>query len=190
MAKSQVEKLIGQMEAEMKQAARNLEFERAAALRDEIQEIRLRVLEEDASAVVGRAAERAAHARPSSAVASSETPARDGHAAKPARQVARRIFESMYMGGNSPASLDVTEVKVVEAAEEPGSRPSPAPMPPATLPRIGSPASATSTKTTAGQRNGSSGPTWDHTVTPNVIKRTGTKAASQSATVEEARWIR
>ena len=44
----------------MKAAAKELEFERAAALRDEIQQIRLRVLEEDASVIVGRAAERAA----------------------------------------------------------------------------------------------------------------------------------
>jgi hypothetical protein len=48
------------MEAEMKAAAKQLEFERAAALRDEIQQIRLRVLEQDASVTVGRAAERAA----------------------------------------------------------------------------------------------------------------------------------
>ena len=54
------------MEAEMKQAARELEFERAAALRDEIQQIRLRVLEEDASVTVGtgsRAGGRACRAR-------------------------------------------------------------------------------------------------------------------------------
>ena len=37
-----------------------LEFERAAALRDEIQQVRLRVLEEDASVTVARAAEKAA----------------------------------------------------------------------------------------------------------------------------------
>ena len=42
-----------------KAAAKQLEFERAAALRDEIQQIRLRVLQEDASITVGRAAERA-----------------------------------------------------------------------------------------------------------------------------------
>ena len=44
----------------MKAAAKQLEFERAAALRDEIQQIRLRVLEQDASVIVARAAERAA----------------------------------------------------------------------------------------------------------------------------------
>ena len=44
----------------MRGAAKELEFERAAALRDEIQQIRLRVLEQDASVTVARAAERAA----------------------------------------------------------------------------------------------------------------------------------
>ena len=44
----------------MRAAAKELEFERAAALRDEIQQIRLRVLEQDASVTVARAAERAA----------------------------------------------------------------------------------------------------------------------------------
>ena len=48
----------------MKAAAKQLEFERAAALRDEIQQIRLRVLEQDASVVVARAAERAARDAP------------------------------------------------------------------------------------------------------------------------------
>ena len=44
----------------MRGAAKELEFERAAALRDEIQQIRLGVLEQDASVTVARAAERAA----------------------------------------------------------------------------------------------------------------------------------
>ena len=55
-----VEALVTRMEAEMRGAAKELEFERAAALRDEIQQIRLRVLEQDASVTVARAAERAA----------------------------------------------------------------------------------------------------------------------------------
>jgi excinuclease ABC subunit B len=55
-----IEKLLAQMEAEMRAAAKELEFERAAALRDEIQQVRLRVLEQDQSLVVARAAERAA----------------------------------------------------------------------------------------------------------------------------------
>ena len=59
LTREQVEKLVGQLEAEMRNAAKNLEYERAAALRDEIQGIRLRVLEEDASLTVARAAETA-----------------------------------------------------------------------------------------------------------------------------------
>ena len=55
-----VEALVARMEAEMRSAAKELEFERAAALRDEIQQVRLRVLEQDASVTVARAAERAA----------------------------------------------------------------------------------------------------------------------------------
>ena len=61
--RAKVEALVAQMEAEMRAAAKQLEFERAAALRDEIQQIRLRVLEEDASITVGRAAERAGRER-------------------------------------------------------------------------------------------------------------------------------
>ena len=45
----EIEKLVARLEAEMRAAAKELEFERAAALRDEIQQIRLRVLEQDAS---------------------------------------------------------------------------------------------------------------------------------------------
>ncbi len=49
LSKTQIEKLVAQLEAEMRSAAKQLEFERAAAIRDEIQTIRLRVLDEDAS---------------------------------------------------------------------------------------------------------------------------------------------
>ncbi len=55
----QVEELVVRLEADMRNAAKNLEFERAATIRDQVQEIRLRVLAEDASISVGRAAERA-----------------------------------------------------------------------------------------------------------------------------------
>ncbi len=61
--RAKVEALVARMEAEMKAAAKELEFERAAALRDEVQQIRLRVLEQDASIIVGKAAERAASGR-------------------------------------------------------------------------------------------------------------------------------
>ena len=49
-----VEELVKRMEAEMRAAAKELEFERAAALRDEIQQIRLRVLDQDQSAIIAR----------------------------------------------------------------------------------------------------------------------------------------
>ena len=58
--RAKVEALVTRMEAEMRGAAKELEFERAAAIRDEVQQIRLRVLEQDASIIVGKAAERAA----------------------------------------------------------------------------------------------------------------------------------
>src|SRR5664280_3389983 len=166
------------MEAGMRQAARSLEFERAAALRDEVQEIRLRVLDEDASAAIGRAAERAARAKPAGAVGPREAPARAGRTIKPVRQIARRVFESMYMGGNSPASLDVTEVRVVAAGEEPGAQ-----VPSGGEPSAGEVAPDTASDWLPGIRdeheddgwaaNWLDRPTWDHTVTPNVIKRTG-----------------
>ena len=47
-AEPSVEALLARMEAEMRSAAKELEFERAAALRDEIQQVRDRVLEQDA----------------------------------------------------------------------------------------------------------------------------------------------
>src|ERR1035437_1925153 len=55
----QVEDVGVRLEADMRNAAKNLEFERVATIRDQVQEIRLRVLAEDASISVGRAAERA-----------------------------------------------------------------------------------------------------------------------------------
>jgi hypothetical protein len=130
----------------------------------------LRVLDEDASAEIGRAAEKAAKARPVAAVGPRESPARAGHTIKPVRQIARRVFESMYMGGNSPASLDVTEVRVVEAAEEPSG----VEVAPDTasdwLPGI-----RDEHEDDGWAANWVERPTWDHTVTPNVIKRTGTR---------------
>jgi excinuclease ABC subunit B len=175
MAKGQIEKLVAQMEAEMRQAARSLEFERAAALRDEVQQIRLRVLDEDASATIARAAEKAGKARPDREVGHREAPARAGRTIKPVRQIARRVFESMYMGGSSPASLDVTEVRVVAAGEEPdggAAADSGADVAPDTasdwLPGI-----RDEHEDDGWAANWIERPTWDHTVTPNVIKRTG-----------------
>jgi excinuclease ABC subunit B len=90
-----IEKLLGQMEAEMRSAARELEFERAAALRDEIQQIRLRVLEQDQSVIVGRAAERAAAE------------------ARGTRRPGERDPDP------EPSVMQVTEVTVLAADEEP-----------------------------------------------------------------------
>jgi excinuclease ABC subunit B len=185
MAKEQVEKLVAQMEAEMRRAARDLEFERAAALRDEIQEVRLRVLEEDESASVARAAERAARARPVASGNDRLAPARAGHTIKPVRQVARRVFESMYLGSTNPsdetshrkrsesnggeldaAALDVTEVRVVATTES--EELTPADTASDWLPGI-----RDEHEDDGWAAKWIDRPTWDHTVTPNVIKRTG-----------------
>jgi hypothetical protein len=170
MAKGQVEKLVGQMEAEMRQAARNLEFERAAALRDEIQEIRLRVL--------GRAAERAAKNRPAGEVGPRPAPARAARTIKPVRQAQRAGRRGRGVAGSDGEGpegpeLEVTEVRVLPAGEEPGDDPG------------DGGAAATASDWLPGIRDEHEDdgwaakwierPTWDHTVTPNVIKRTGTR---------------
>ena len=169
MAKEQVEKLVAQMEAEMRRAARDLEFERAAALRDEIQEVRLRVLEEDESASVARAAERAARPRPVASGNDRLAPARAGRTIKPvhqAAQAARRDRAESNGGELDAAALDVTEVRVVATTESEELTPS-----------------DTASDWLPGIRDEHEDdgwaakwidrPTWDHTVTPNVIKRTG-----------------
>jgi hypothetical protein len=185
MAKEQVEKLVAQLEAEMRRAARDLEFERAAALRDEVQEIRLRILEEDESAAVARAAERAGKAKPASAAGDRLAPARAGRTIKPVRQVARRVFETMYLDASNPgeagqrksgaappggdmdaAALDVTEVRVVATTESEDS--SPTDTASDWLPGIRDEHEDDGWAAKWTER-----PTWDHTVTPNVIKRTG-----------------
>ena len=123
--KVQVEKLVARLEAEMRAAARELEFERAAALRDEIQQIRLRVLEEDASLAVGRAAEAA------------------GRGGAPADAGVRRRAAGARASARPPRRppvLEVTEVTVVRRPAR--SRRSPRAPPP-----TGCPACATSTTT-------------------------------------------
>ncbi len=158
LAKAQVEKLVAQMEAEMRQAARDLEFERAAALRDEVRQIRLRVLEEDASAVVARAAERAA-SRPATA------PARSGRGAKPVRAGQRRSSGS---GDAGAAEVQVMQVRVLPAGEEPVEVT--ADTASDWLPGIKDEHEDDGWAAKWLER-----PTWDHTVTPNVIKRTGSR---------------
>jgi excinuclease ABC subunit B len=185
MAVDQVEKLVGQMEAEMRQAARELEFERAAALRDEIQEIRLRILEEDQSVAVARAAEKAAGG---DGLVPFKPPARSGRVIRPVREARRRGAaagrEAAATGAGSAlggaagseteigaSGLQVTSVRVLPASEVSDEE------------AAASPATASDWLPGIRDEHDDDGwsvkwldrPTWDHTVTPNVIKRTGTR---------------
>jgi hypothetical protein len=157
--RTRVEQLVSQMEAEMKGAARQLEFERAAALRDEIQQIRLRVLQQDASVVVAKAAERAG---------------RGGGLVGAADRKRGRVRDDARAG--APA-FEVTSVTVLPAEEEPAD----------TLDANPTPDEGTASDWLPGikdehdddggwQARWLDKPTWDHTVTPNVIHRTGTRA--------------
>ena len=172
MSRDEIAKLVGQMEAEMRSAARELEFERAAALRDEIQQVRLRVLEEDASVVVERAAERAAAAAPPPPEPTAK-PTERAAAMRSGNRRGRRL-------ASEGERLAVTSVEVLPADEEPA----------ATL--DGQP-DETDEGTAADWLPGimdehdgdDSGwmarwldrQTWDRSVTPNVIKRTGERPA-------------
>jgi len=158
--RAKVEALVARMEAEMKAAAKALEFERAAALRDEVQQIRLRVLEQDASVIVGRAAERAGRS-------SAGTARGLDNAAASAR--GRRGAAAVAAG---PA-LEVTSIQVLPADEEPGSSDGEAAIDENTvadwLPGI---------RDEHDDEGGSQArwldrPTWDRTVTPNIRRRTG-----------------
>ena len=168
-----VEALVARMEAEMKSAAKQLEFERAAALRDEIQQIRLRVLEEDVSIKVGRAAERAAKA-------SSDD---RGLAGAASRARGRR---SAAAAADGP-TFEVTSVVVLPADEEPGAND--ADEPGARSNDDGEPGARLIGEGTAAdwlpgirdehddvagrQARAADRPTWDRAVTPNIRKRTG-----------------
>ena len=144
----------------MKAAAKQLEFERAAALRDEIQQIRLRVLEQDASITVGRAAERAA---------------REDHSLTGAADRARG--RRTAAAASLAPVMEVTSVTVLPADEEPAANLDGVPGEPGIdentiadwLPGI---------RDEHDDDPGTRGrwqdrPTWDRSVTPNVRKRTG-----------------
>jgi excinuclease ABC subunit B len=158
LSQAQIEKMIGQLEAEMKNASRQLEFERAAALRDEIQDIRIRVLEQDASVAVLKAAEKAAKRGP----ANSPT-------AKPSERAAAKLAgERRGRAGSEESALEVTEVKVLPAGEEPvdideGTAAD-------LFPGI---KDAHEDDDEGWMARWLDKPTWDRRVTPNVIKRTG-----------------
>ncbi|MEA2610977.1 MAG: UvrB/uvrC motif, partial [Chloroflexota bacterium] len=165
--RAKVEALVARMEAEMKAAAKQLEFERAAALRDEIQQIRLRVLQEDASISVGRAAERAAGSS-------------GGRGLTGAADRARGRRGAAAAVASGPA-MEVTSVTVLGADEEPGDNLDGVPGEGAIdegtvadwLPGI-----RDEHEDDAGwQARWLDRPTWDRTVTPNIRKRTGQRPA-------------
>jgi excinuclease ABC subunit B len=175
MSERQVEQLVAQLTAEMRAAAGRLEFERAAALRDEVQEIRLRVLEEDASVAVGKAAERAARDQARSGEARARrAPARSGGRGR--RRGAGGDGRGRDSVPEAPA-VEVTTVTVLEAGDEP------------TEPR--GPDEGTASDWLPGIRDEHDDeggwqaawldrPTWDRRVTPNVIKRTGKRPPGRS----------
>jgi len=186
MSKEQINKLVAQMEAEMRAAAKNLEFERAAALRDEIQDVRMRVLDEDASTTVLRAAEKAAGGARAmrDAVAAGHG---EGSVAPSKRMAAmksgdRRGKRDLREAG--PA-LEVTSVTVMDAEEEPAETLDSVPHGDGHDERPAD--EGTAGDWLPGLRDEHEGddsgwmsrwldkPTWDRRVTPNVVKRTGTR---------------
>ena len=163
-SRAQIEALVARMEADMRNAAKNLEFERAAVLRDELQQIRLRVLDEDAAATVGRAAEAAGRAE-------DRAPAGAAGSAGSRATSTRRPGQRARMAG--PPALQVTTVTVLPVAAADGAGDVP-----------DEPSVDTASDWLPGLRDEHEDdggwqarwldrPTWDHTVTPNVVKRTG-----------------
>jgi excinuclease ABC subunit B len=172
MSRDEIAKLVGQLEADMRAAARELDFERAAALRDEIRDIRTRVLEEDASVTVERAAEKAARA------AGGPPTAKPSQRAAAMRAGARRGRRAL--GNGEAPGLEVTSVTVLPAAEEPGGA----------LDGQLQVDEGTAGDWLPGIRDEHEGDdagwmsrwldrqTWDRRVTPNVIKRTGERPSA------------
>src|SRR4051795_10759608 len=159
-----VEAVVARMEAEMKAAAKQLEFERAAALRDEVQQIRLRILQEDASITVGRAAERAGRG----------DDGERGLAGAADRARGRRGAAAAVAAG---PMMEVMSIQVLPADEEPADTLDGVPGEPAIdadtvadwLPGIRDEHDDDGGRQARWQER----PTWDRTVTPNIRKRTG-----------------
>jgi hypothetical protein len=175
MSREEIAKLVSQMEAEMRAAAKELEFERAATLRDEIQNVRLRVLEEDASVVVAKAAEKAA-AGPQIPKTPTAKPTERAAAMKSGARRGRRAINAGEVPG-----LEVTSVTVLPADEEPA----------ASLDGEPGTDEGTAADWLPGIRDEHEGDdtgwmarwldrqTWDRRVTPNVIKRTGERPSAR-----------
>ncbi len=177
MSREEIGKLVAQMEAEMRAAAKELEFERAATLRDEIQQVRLRVLEEDASVVVARAAEdAAANAADRADKQASAKPSERAAAMRSGNRRGRRALAAVESG------MEVTSVTVLPADEEPAVNGDGEAEP-------GELDEGTAADWLPGIRDEHDGDdagwmarwldrqTWDRHVTPNVIKRTGERPA-------------
>jgi excinuclease ABC subunit B len=165
-----IEKLVTRMETEMRAAAKELDFERAAALRDEIQNIRLRVLEQDASLIVGRAAERAASTRGTGLVGAAD---RKRGARRDEAAAEHQAFEVMSVTV-LPAGEEPTDTLDADGHVEDGDGSTDLNTAADWLPGIRD--EHEDTGRTAAWRDR---PTWDRTVTPNVRRRTGTRPGSR-----------
>ena len=137
----------------LRAAAKELEFERAAALRDEIQQIRLRVLDEDQSAIIARAAELAAQRTP----LTSGRGRRGGTAvAEPPAPVLEVASVTVVPAGVDPAEADGEMSEGTPSDWLPGIRDE-------------------HEDSTGWQARWLDRPTWDRTVTPNIRRRQGTR---------------
>jgi hypothetical protein len=151
------------MEAEMRSAAKELEFERAAALRDEIQQIRLRVLDQDQSAIIARAAELAAQRTPTK----SGMRGRRGDDADAPAPVFEVSSVAVLPAGEVPVAAGAGDV--ADGADGPDG------------PDQGTPADwlpgikDEHDDGTGWQARWLDRPTWDRTVTPNIRRRQGTR---------------
>ena len=152
IGRSEIEKLVTQLEAQMRLAAKELEFERAAAIRDELRTLRLGVLGDDKAVAVQRLAERAATA------VDQMGPNRTRRSEPPKRapgQVAHTVVAPALDSAADwlPGLRDEHEEADDEASD--------------TLP------DAEAQPRTGGALATSRRATWDPSVTPNVIKRRG-----------------
>jgi len=153
IGRSEIEKLVVQLEAEMRLAAKELEFERAAALRDELRTLRQDVLAEDASLRVERAAERAAAAVQRMGARSVAKPA-------PPKRLPGQVAHTIVAPARDSAADWLPGLR--DEHEEEGDTGESA-----------SPDTLSAAPAATGAAAAARRPTWDPSVTPNVIKRRG-----------------